>query len=66
MDFKFIFNVSVGGSLAVQIFGTSSKSKREEKRSKKDDDLMISDQKKGLSTSTIIISPRKDASDIFK
>ncbi|XP_057445450.1 uncharacterized protein LOC130737651 isoform X2 [Lotus japonicus] len=36
----------LGGSLAVQIFGTSSKSKREEKRSKKDDDLMISDQKK--------------------
>ncbi|KAJ1418425.1 EamA domain [Sesbania bispinosa] len=56
----------LGGSLTVQIFGSSSHSKEEQKRSQKGDDLMVSDKKNGLSTSPIILSSRKDASDFFK
>ncbi|TKY69308.1 membrane protein [Spatholobus suberectus] len=56
----------LGGSLTVQIFGTSSNSNKEQKRSEKGDNLMISDKKNGLSTSTVILRSRTDASDFFK
>ncbi|RDX64894.1 hypothetical protein CR513_56498, partial [Mucuna pruriens] len=56
----------LGGSLTVQIFGTSSNSNEEQKRSEEGDNLMISDKKNGLSTSTVILRSRMDASDFFK
>ncbi|XP_027362756.1 uncharacterized protein LOC113870361 [Abrus precatorius] len=56
----------LGGSLTVQIFGISSDSDKEQLRGNKGDNLMVSDKKNDLSTSTVILRSRKDASDFFK
>ncbi|CAJ1932435.1 unnamed protein product [Sphenostylis stenocarpa] len=58
---------SSGGSLAVQIFGSSRDSDEEQKRSKKGENLTISDKKHGLSTtSTLLVRSRTDVSDFLK
>ncbi|ESW25398.1 hypothetical protein PHAVU_003G032200 [Phaseolus vulgaris] len=49
----------LGGSLSVQIFGSSSVLDKEQ-QSKKDDSLLISDKNNGLSTSTVIVRSRTD------
>ncbi|XP_029127222.1 uncharacterized protein LOC109798993 isoform X2 [Cajanus cajan] len=56
----------LGGSLAVQIFGTSSNSNEEQKQSKKGDNQMISDKNNAFSTSAVILRSRTDASDFLK
>ncbi|XVF43617.1 hypothetical protein PTKIN_Ptkin02bG0054600 [Pterospermum kingtungense] len=58
----------LGGSLTVQILGSSSpsKSSREEERSRKVDHLIVSEKQKGLSASPIIIKSRKHVPKIFK
>lgn len=55
----------LGGSLTVQIFGSSSPNKsREEERNEKDDHLLVPDKESGYSTSPVVAKFRKDASDI--
>ncbi|XP_027907862.1 uncharacterized protein LOC114167104 isoform X1 [Vigna unguiculata] len=56
----------LGGSLTVQIFGSSSVSDKEQKQSKKVGSLTISDKKNALSTSTVMVRSRTDVSDFFK
>lgn len=57
--------LSVGGSLTVQIFGSSSPNKsREEECNEKDDHLLVPDKQSGFSTSPVVAKFRKDASDI--
>ncbi|KAK7407501.1 hypothetical protein VNO78_09454 [Psophocarpus tetragonolobus] len=55
----------LGGSLAVQIFGTSNDSDEKQKQGK-GGNLIISDKKNGLSTSTLFVRSRTDSSDFFK
>ncbi|KAJ0037995.1 hypothetical protein Pint_22285 [Pistacia integerrima] len=52
----------LGGSLTVQLFGSSSPSDsiEDEERSKKGDQVADLDKQKGLSTSPVVISPRED------
>ncbi|KAK7273840.1 hypothetical protein RIF29_14904 [Crotalaria pallida] len=56
----------LGGSLTVQIFGTSTDSNNDKKQRKEGDNRMIFDKNNGLSTSKIFLESRKDASDFFK
>ncbi|KAK9276045.1 hypothetical protein L1049_005576 [Liquidambar formosana] len=58
----------LGGSLTVQIFGSSSPSKsiKDEESSNKDDHLLLSDKQKGFSTSPVVVSSRKDVTDLLK
>ncbi|XP_022776425.1 uncharacterized protein LOC111318054 [Durio zibethinus] len=57
----------LGGSLTVQIFGSSSPAKScEEKRSRKVDHVIISEKQNGFSASPVIISSRKDMPKHFK
>ncbi|KAL2347652.1 hypothetical protein Fmac_001652 [Flemingia macrophylla] len=56
----------LGGSLTVQIFGTSGNLNEKQKQSNKGGNLMNSDKKNALSTSEVILKSRTDASDFFK
>ncbi|KAF7827667.1 EamA domain containing protein [Senna tora] len=56
----------LGGSLTVQICGSASESNLERKQSKKGDNTLVSDKNNGFSASPIILSSRKDGSDILK
>ncbi|XP_062171066.1 uncharacterized protein LOC133876834 isoform X2 [Alnus glutinosa] len=52
----------LGGSLTVQIFGSSPpiRHSEDEERSENGDQLFVSDKQNGLSTSTVVVSSRKD------
>ncbi|OVA01733.1 Drug/metabolite transporter [Macleaya cordata] len=59
----------LGGSLTVQIFGSSSPSKSKEKKddSEQRDNLLISDKLKGFSASPVVVTTRKkNVSDLLK
>ncbi|XP_054822847.1 uncharacterized protein LOC129321190 [Prosopis cineraria] len=57
----------LGGSLTVQIFGSASESNRQEhKGSKKGEKVLVSDEKNGFSSASVIVRSREDASDILK
>ncbi|KAI4357633.1 hypothetical protein L6164_001570 [Bauhinia variegata] len=58
----------LGGSLTVQMFGSSSASESAEKQktSKKGDNLLDSDKQNTLSTSPIVVSSREDVSDLLE
>ncbi|KAF8378620.1 hypothetical protein HHK36_029967 [Tetracentron sinense] len=58
----------LGGSLTVQIFGSSSPSKSSENEEKlsKGDHLLVSDKQNGFSTSPIVVSSRKNVPDVLK
>lgn len=57
----------LGGSLTVQIFGSSpSKSCENESIDKKIDRSQVSDKRKGLAASPVVIKSRKDVSDLLK
>ncbi|XP_028097201.1 uncharacterized protein LOC114297053 isoform X1 [Camellia sinensis] len=57
----------LGGSLMVQIFGSSSSSlSREGKDGKQGDHLLVSDKQSGFYSSPIVVSSRKDVPDILK
>jgi hypothetical protein len=54
-------HLSSGGSLTVQIFGSSPiRHSEDEERSENGDKLFVSDKQNGLSTSAVIVSSRKD------
>lgn len=56
----------LGGSLTVQILGSSpSKSRKDESLDNKLDPAKLSDKQKGLSASQVV-SSRKDISDLLK
>lgn len=59
--------LSAGGSLTVQIFGSTSpaKSYKEEKDSKKLDYPVVSDKHNRLSASPVTVSSRKDIPDML-
>lgn len=63
-----LWHLYVGGSLTVQIFGASSPTvSGERKRSNKNgDDFMVSDKQNTLSGYPIVVSSRKDDSNILK
>ncbi|XP_048319238.2 uncharacterized protein LOC125418780 [Ziziphus jujuba] len=54
------------GSLTVQIYGSSSPDGGDENRDEKLEKLQVSDQKNSLSASPVIVSSRKDVSDVVK
>ncbi|PON66659.1 EamA domain containing protein [Trema orientale] len=57
----------LGGSLTVQIFGSSpSKSCENESVDKKIDRSRVSDKRKGLAASPVVVKSRKDVSDLLK
>ncbi|XVE74687.1 hypothetical protein DITRI_Ditri12bG0037300 [Diplodiscus trichospermus] len=58
----------LGGSLTVQIFGSSSPSKStcEEERNREADHLIVSEKQNGFSASGVIIGARKDMPKLFK
>lgn len=57
----------VGGSLMVQILGSSSSILPIEVEERKQGDrVFVSDEKGGLSTSRIVVNSRKDVPDVLK
>lgn len=64
---RLVLVLSAGGSLTVQIFGSTSpaKSYKEEKDSKKLDYPVVSDKHNRLSASPVTVSSRKDIPDML-
>ncbi|KAG8366732.1 hypothetical protein BUALT_Bualt17G0110000 [Buddleja alternifolia] len=58
----------LGGSLTVQIMGAASDSSSRERKSvnAETNDFLISDNQNNISTSPIVVSSRKDSSDLIK
>uniref|UniRef100_A0A5B6YQQ3 EamA domain-containing protein n=1 Tax=Davidia involucrata TaxID=16924 RepID=A0A5B6YQQ3_DAVIN len=58
----------LGGSLTVQIFGSSSPSlsTEGEESNKEGDHILVSDKQNGFSASPIVVSSRKDVPDLLK
>ncbi|XP_059655383.1 uncharacterized protein LOC132302517 [Cornus florida] len=56
----------LGGSLTVQIFGSSSPSVSGDGEDNKGDHLLVSDEQNGFSASPIVVSSRKDEPDLLK
>lgn len=66
-DAQYIYPFPVGGSLMVQILGSSSSSSPSEGEERKESGrVFVSDEKGGLSVSPIVVNSRKDVPDILK
>lgn len=73
MYMHFIYQViflhlNLGGSLTVQLFGSSfpSNSIKDEERSKKGGQVADIDKQNGLSTSPVVVSSREDVPNLLK